>query len=276
KKKKKNCHSIPHCRRADRPKSTLGTCREDDSQAPNGHGTPTRRRPSVSIASYQSPLPKPSSTDSQASFKDRSSDAALPKRLLACPFHRHSPRKHCRGACRGPGFSDISRLKEHLYRKHAEPENTCPRCLKSFETSDLLRSHQRKRPCEVMPEGDHPDWMTAAQKSEVRSKKRTKDSQTDEEKWARIYGILFGWDTSDIPSPYYDDGQADEVDHEECYRISYSDVDRLRTHDPPYDLKCRFESSVGRVLGSASGPQLKKISDLACDLVVEFMERCAL
>jgi hypothetical protein len=74
----------------------------------------------------------------------------------------------------------------------------------------------------------------------------------------------------------YDEGQNDEGDHEEYYRIPYYDVDQLRTHNPPFDLKCRFESSVGRVMGSASGPQLEKITGLACDFVVELMERCAL
>jgi hypothetical protein len=42
--------------------------------------------------------------------------------------------------------------------------------------------------------------MTAAQEKEMRSKKRTQHVQTEEEKWSRIYRILFGWDLAYIPS----------------------------------------------------------------------------
>ncbi|KAK4444602.1 hypothetical protein QBC34DRAFT_414917 [Podospora aff. communis PSN243] len=236
---------------------------------------PIHKRPSVSITSpYPTPIPTVPSDDSQVSFNlDQPSDAAHPKRLLACPFHKHNSRKHNRRTCCGPGFTSISRLKEHLYRRHSEPRNTCPRCLVSFETSDMLRGHQRKRPCEVRPEGDHPDWVTAAQESELRSKKRTKDSQTDEEKWRRIYGILFGWDEDCIPSPYYENEDAES---EEYYHIPRRKVHELRAHNPPLELKFQFESDVGRVLGFASGPQLEKISDLACDLAAKFIERSAL
>jgi hypothetical protein len=75
---------------------------------------------------------------------------------------------------------------------------------------------------------------------------------------------------------YDNDQHNNEGDPEEYYRISVCDVHKLRTHNPPNELKSQFESRVERVLGSASEPQLKKISDLACDLAVEFMERCAL
>ncbi|KAK0638550.1 hypothetical protein B0T16DRAFT_421346 [Cercophora newfieldiana] len=169
--------------------------------------------------------------------------------------------------------------REHIYRKHAEPDNTCSSCLESFETPEHLRMHARRRPvCEVRPEGDRPDRMTAAQREEIRSKKRTKHRQTEEEKWVRIYQILFGWDADCVPSPYYenDSSSPSGTDTEDCYRISKYDAQDLRAHNPPWDMKCRFESRVGEVMGMASGPQLKKISDLACDFVVEFMERCAL
>ena len=98
--------------------------------------------------------------------------------------------------------SQLIHNKEHIYHKHAEANNTCSRCLKSFKTPDQLRNHERKQPaCDVRPEGECPDWMTAAQKKEIRSKKRTKHRQTEEQKWGRIYQILFRCDADCIPSP---------------------------------------------------------------------------
>ncbi|KAK0753767.1 hypothetical protein B0T18DRAFT_22343 [Schizothecium vesticola] len=103
--------------------------------------------------------------------------------------------------CVGPGFDKIHRVKEHLVRKHSEPPNMCPRCHKPNETPpDLLRRHQTKHlSCEVVPEADRPDRMTAAQKTKMWSRK--KRNETEEDQSARMYQILFGCGDNDVPSP---------------------------------------------------------------------------
>jgi hypothetical protein len=42
------------------------------------------------------------------------------------------------------------------------------------------------------------------------------------------------------------------TDSEDCYRISKRQVQALREHSPPWDMKCRLENGVGEVMGQAS------------------------
>jgi len=56
--------------------------------------------------------------------------------------------------------------------------------------------------------------------------------------------------------------------------MSERQVQDLRENNPPFDLKCGFKTSICMVIGSASEPQLERISDLACDFMVKYVERC--
>ena len=47
----------------------------------------------------------------------------------------------------------------------------------------------------------------------------------------------------------------------------------LRAYNPPPDLKLKFEKGVGKVVRSASGRELNKISELACGYFAEIVER---
>ncbi|KAH8883388.1 hypothetical protein GQ53DRAFT_847029 [Thozetella sp. PMI_491] len=94
-------------------------------------------------------------TDSQASIGTR-------ERRLACPFYKNNPRQFAKvRVCPGPGFKNISRLKEHIKSGHRDIP----------KISQIIQSTQQIQ-------------------------------GTNEQKWYRIYDLLFGGQAPD--SPYYE------------------------------------------------------------------------
>jgi hypothetical protein len=122
---------------------------------------------------------------------------------FACPYYKRNPRRHQTfTSCRDPGFTTVSRLKEHLYRRHLLPIQ-CNRCCSIFENESQLREHQRDpRGCEIQ-EQMPLEGFDKAQERKLKSKKRSLGSQTEEDKWKSVYRILFPDDADDdMPSPY--------------------------------------------------------------------------
>ncbi|KAH8652269.1 hypothetical protein BX600DRAFT_472202 [Xylariales sp. PMI_506] len=112
----------------------------------------------------------------------------------ACPFFILLPgRFKSVKACAGAGFTDISRLKEHLYRCHSRPPS-CARCHSVFINESGLTAHlQRPESCSLVksdvkycPE-DGIDQQTMLA---IRSRKRTAN-QSDMDKWNDIWNQLF-------------------------------------------------------------------------------------
>ncbi|KAF2250403.1 hypothetical protein BU26DRAFT_518786 [Trematosphaeria pertusa] len=52
---------------------------------------------------------------------------SAPNRRLKCPFYQRAPEKCPNKACRGEGFTDIAKLKDHIKRVHTQPLR-CVRC----------------------------------------------------------------------------------------------------------------------------------------------------
>ncbi|KAK3385483.1 hypothetical protein B0H63DRAFT_394247 [Podospora didyma] len=131
--------------------------------------------------------------------------SSAPKRF-ACPFRKHNPRVYNikeHEVCAVKDWPTISRLKEHLYRRHYKIH--CPRCKVIFNDARGLASHEMlPLGCEVIdavPPGD----ITAAQEKQLksRSRKHAARRQTDEEKWEDIYRLLFQVPLEEsVPSPY--------------------------------------------------------------------------
>ncbi|KAK3901892.1 hypothetical protein C8A05DRAFT_34427 [Staphylotrichum tortipilum] len=122
---------------------------------------------------------------------------------FACPFARHDPAKYRSvKTCCGPGWGDVHRIKEHVYRKHSL-KNFCPRCLDHFDKPELLKAHQRAdEPCAVRREraGPAADAITDEQEKLLRA--RAKSHCSDEDKWAEMYRAIFPGEK--VPSPYYE------------------------------------------------------------------------
>lgn len=80
---------------------------------------------------------------------------------LACPYFKKDSRRH--RACCGFGFSKISYMKAHIYRRHAIPIY-CPVCRESFDNVQLRDDHSRERNCEAVQNGIAPDGITSEQR----------------------------------------------------------------------------------------------------------------
>ncbi|KAI2617149.1 hypothetical protein GGR54DRAFT_608422 [Hypoxylon sp. NC1633] len=126
-------------------------------------------------------------------------------RLLACPYLKHDREKYQTWrSCMGPGWATVHRVKEHLYRKHLLPKNRCNRCDQPFGSIAQLMDHQRSDVlCPIMPQSH--DGINEDQLQMLRSRKRTdgKGPLSEEQKWVKMYSIIFPDDAS-IPSPYHD------------------------------------------------------------------------
>ena len=155
--------------------------RDGDSSPPDGGNDDPNKRGKVGPSTPASKLPR--------------------GRKLACPFFKHNPSEHLTNrACVYPGFPNISRVKEHLYRNHALPIQ-CPRCCQTFSDEEDCIQHQKAlRGCE-RKEGAPLEGVSKAQEAKLRSKKRSISSLPDEAKWKVIYKILFPQVADDqIPS----------------------------------------------------------------------------
>ncbi|AEO59781.1 hypothetical protein MYCTH_2308309 [Thermothelomyces thermophilus ATCC 42464] len=133
-----------------------------------------------------------------SSLSKRSSGTA---KRFACPFRKHNPliyNIHDHEVCAIRSWSTISRLKEHLYRRHYKAH--CQRCKQTFSDARRLAEHEMSVvACEVLDVAP-PSDITADQEKQLKSRKHTARRQTDEEKWRDIYRLLFP--KEEIPSPY--------------------------------------------------------------------------
>jgi len=118
---------------------------------------------------------------------------------FACPFYKHEPAKYRRTkTCCGPGWDDVHRAKEHVYRRHSL-KNFCPRCFEHFDKPELLKKHQRADvPCKVQDQSFHA--ITEEQEKQLRT--RAKPNSSEEDKWEEMYRTIFP--DEKVPSPYYD------------------------------------------------------------------------
>lgn len=120
---------------------------------------------------------------------------------FACPFFKHDPMRYRnRRTCPGPGWPSVHRMKEHLYRSHAQPIY-CPRCYTMFDADADLTLHLRSDtdPCQkaLVQAIEGID-----RNMEATLRRRTTALRPEEDKWRDVYLILFpDTDENDIPSP---------------------------------------------------------------------------
>lgn len=135
----------------------------------------------------------------------REIDAATAEgKLYACPYCKFDPlrysdrnttEKHYRG-CSSGYWTDISRLKQHLYRVHWQ-NRSCTNCWITFKSEKDLEAHSRQATCETEP-CPCPEKFDRAVYDELH-KKRPKASS--EEVWFIMYSLLFPG--ADRPSSPY-------------------------------------------------------------------------
>jgi hypothetical protein len=137
----------------------------------------------------------------------KSADQPAGQKRFACPFFKHNPASFVhRGACTGPGFLAIARVKyvlaptkychlftdkwprEHVYRNHRQPDHTCERCSQVFETHSRLQAHMRaEEPCQRDPQPRFD--INKGQYIELKNKSTGGKNEYD--RWYDIYRIIF-------------------------------------------------------------------------------------
>ncbi|KAH8647744.1 hypothetical protein BX600DRAFT_518163 [Xylariales sp. PMI_506] len=132
---------------------------------------------------------------------------------FACPYFKYHPTKYKDWRnCPGPGWTDIHRVKEHLYRRHRQPKHRCGRCWEPFEDEQSYLHHSRSaEPCALRPM-EPAEGFDARQESRLKSRKKIYPEATEYQKWRRIFNILFPHVLEqDIPSPFYEYDQAGDL-----------------------------------------------------------------
>ena len=126
------------------------------------------------------------------------------ERKLACPFFKRDPERYKnKRSCPGPGWPTVHRLKGHLYKCHKKPLQ-CDRCSQCFQTPELRSEHQRSADACAVGPIDAVDGFDTFQETQLKSKGRVPGVQTEEDKWRRVWTILFPKDTEEkIPDPFY-------------------------------------------------------------------------
>ncbi|TVY66816.1 hypothetical protein Focb16_v010018 [Fusarium oxysporum f. sp. cubense] len=147
----------------------------------------------------------------EESSKSQRIDRDSEIRMFACPYFKRNPRKYGQPkwkSCAHPGYRDIHRVKEHMYRRHSLPEYQCRRCRVDLKTSDALEAHlQQLRAC--IPCIGAQDGLSQDQVKKMRSKKGTGKNKDEVERWNDVYAIAFPHD-QDTPSPYLYDTDQDK------------------------------------------------------------------
>ncbi|KAG5662555.1 hypothetical protein KAF25_004973 [Fusarium avenaceum] len=118
------------------------------------------------------------------------------KPRFACPFFKAGIRVSARHrACEGPGWTDINKVKEHIFRTHLVDHHknkfVCRRCDEGFKTDELFLAHQHQElACHKITSQPAYGKLTREQASSLRSLKRKSTKISDEERWFEIYKLV--------------------------------------------------------------------------------------
>ncbi|KAF2477623.1 uncharacterized protein BDR25DRAFT_2571 [Lindgomyces ingoldianus] len=183
------------------------------------------------------------------------------RRKFACPYFKRNFEKYLeRRSCVGPGWDEVRRVKEHLYRNHTLPI-FCPRCYATFKVQALLHEHQRAdercpKRHEVAIEG-----FDKLQEKRLRSRKRVQPEVSEEDKWREMYRILFPDDDDMLmPSPYM------ECDWEKIYQRSKPISNELERYE--HFLRRELPPAVRRELEIAVEKEFSPLEErLKCQLI---------
>ncbi|KAI2616313.1 hypothetical protein GGR54DRAFT_641739 [Hypoxylon sp. NC1633] len=182
-----------------------GSGKNGSEQGQSGRSTRTKRRlggDDEENSSAGGDEGDPSRGGSKRAKKDTE-----PEQKFACPYYKHDPRAHSKNrSCAGPGWTTLHRLKEHLYRVHRLPKHTCPRCNEPFDDARDLAEHIRADvPCGKLEKIPVLQGIDETTEAELKVRKKSCPSITDEQRWKDIYMILFPKaNPKALPSPYYD------------------------------------------------------------------------
>ncbi|CZR68989.1 uncharacterized protein PAC_18890 [Phialocephala subalpina] len=187
---------------------------------------------------------------------------------FACPYRKHAPRKYNHFArewrsCALTSFSSVARVKGHLYQRHRIFQ--CERCSELFKDEHKLKDHfMAVKTCDLKPPIT-VDGITCKLERQLRSRKKTHNTQTQEDRWKAIYRILFPLEI--IPSPYF------EPLHEEAtgspVAIQLSDYEDYSRRELPRIFKGALEEAVNQ----EAEPIAERLRNQLINMIQECQER---
>jgi hypothetical protein len=142
-----------------------------------------------------------SDEDDNSRPKKKGASHKIPQQRLKCPFYQRQPEKYTRAACRGPGFAEMAKLKDHLKRVHTHPWR-CRRCHVEMSEEEEAAHLEMVNACAIRsaPLDDRIAPQTL-QKLDFK-KAPFVNARSTEEKWKRLYMMLFPADSeAETPSP---------------------------------------------------------------------------
>ncbi|KAF2655125.1 hypothetical protein K491DRAFT_436831 [Lophiostoma macrostomum CBS 122681] len=141
---------------------------------------------------------------------DKTPPGRIPQRRLKCPFYQREPEKYTKAACKGEGFADMAKLKDHIKRVHTQPLR-CPRCRLEMKSEHALSEHLEQEDCEKSPRLQD-DRITTQLLSRLNFKKAPySNAASVEDKWKLMFKVLFPDDCA-IPSPYDTYGLTPQIE----------------------------------------------------------------
>ncbi|KAM5362064.1 hypothetical protein ACJZ2D_012731 [Fusarium nematophilum] len=192
----------------------------------------------------------------------------------ACPYFKYNPAKYKDWRiCPGPGWTDVHRVKEHLYRRHRQPKYRCGRCWQHFKDEEGYLNHQRTpQPCPLR-EMEHVEGFDAAQERSLKSRKRANPELSETEKWKRVFQILFPHVLDDdIPSPCKStqlEGEGKECNHRDSESDYLARCEEYMVREVPQRLRQALGRELDRDLNIVEESLRRKAGDWVKTLLEE-------
>lgn len=105
---------------------------------------------------------------------------------FACPFQKLDSHKH--HDCLKYELKRIKDVKQHLYRRHKQPDYYCARCFAVFKTADTRDEHARSKDCDVLK---NPGFEGISEEQKNRLNKSSSRGLDPQEQWFEMWDIIF-------------------------------------------------------------------------------------
>ncbi|TGO50223.1 hypothetical protein BCON_0188g00030 [Botryotinia convoluta] len=136
---------------------------------------------------------------------------------LACPYFKHDPGRYGSSrACRGPpGYPDINRLKQHLYKAHSL--KICRKCHLICSGEIELQEHYDIPICAAMFQRDYADGFDESQRDKLKRRTEKRNHSDKAQYWIAVYRILFpNTDDASMPTPWHEENINKRLYDESC------------------------------------------------------------
>ncbi|KAK2610059.1 hypothetical protein N8I77_003516 [Diaporthe amygdali] len=108
------------------------------------------------------------------------------RRQLACPFQKLDSHKH--HECLKYALHRIKDVKQHVYRRHKQPDYYCARCFEIFKTAETRDEHARRRSCDNL---DTPGFEGISDEQRSKLNKSSSRGLDTQGQWFEMWDIIF-------------------------------------------------------------------------------------